>query len=319
MRHLTKFLVSLAMAVPLCALAADGHIVKVIVPYAPGGNIDSLARLYAQQASKILNETWIIENIAGANGTIGTRQVALAKPDGNTLLFSADVHSMAPLVMKNVPYDPIKDFTPIALVATAPLVLVANPEKVKANNLTELIQAIKAAPADFTFANSGLGSSPQMGAEVFQVKSGTKVLQVSYKGTGPAIIDVLGGHASMMFVTPVAAMQLVRNGKLKALAMTSPKRFESAQEVPTTAEAGMPDFVILNSYGFWGPKGMSKETLERLSNAFKQASQLPELSERLLKVGASATWESPGEFAKHIQTEFLNNQATLKRAGVKPE
>lgn len=319
MRLLTKLLVSLAMVLPISAHAADGRIVKVIVPYAPGGNIDSLARLYAQQAAKILNETWIIENVAGANGTIGSKQVAAAKPDGNTLLFSADVHSVATLVMKNVPYDPIKDFTPISMVATAPLVLVVNPDKVKANTLTELVAAVKAAPNDYSFANSSLGSSPHMGAEMFQQKTGTKVLQVLYKGTGPAIVDLVGGHVNMMFVSPVAAMQLVRSGKLKALAMTSPKRFESAMEVPTTAEAGMPDFIILNSYGFWGPKGMPKETLDRLSATFRQASQAPELSERLLKIGASATWTSPNDFSKHIQNEFHTSSAIFKSAGVKPE
>ncbi len=319
MRLLTKFLVSLAMAIPLSVLAADARIVKVIVPTAPGGNIDALGRLYAQQAAKILHETWIIENLPGASGTIGGRQVAVAKPDGNMLLFSAEYHLMTPLVMKNVPYDPINDFTPIALVATMPLVLVVNPDKVKANNLTELIQAIKAAPAEFTFAYGGLGSSPQIVAEMFQMKAGIKVLQIPYKGTGPALLDLAGGHVSMMFVPPVAAMPLIRSGKLKALAMTSPTRLESAMEVPTTAEAGMPDFVILDSWGFWGPKGMPKETLDRLSNAFKQASQAPELSEHLLKLGASATWKSPSEFSKHIQTKFQANQTILKRAGVKPE
>jgi tripartite-type tricarboxylate transporter receptor subunit TctC len=318
MNVLIKFFAALVMIVPALVNAQTG-IVKVIVPYAPGGNIDALARLYAQQLSKILNENWIIENLAGANGTIGTRHVAQARPDGKTLLFSADVHSMAPLVMKDVPYDPIKDFVPIARLATAPLVFVVNPAKVKSNNLTDLVKEIKNAPQEFSYASSALGSSPHMGAEIFQNKTNTKLLQVPYKGTGPAIIDLVGGHVSMMFVTPVAAMPLVRDGKLKALAMTSPKRFEGAPEVPTTAEAGMPGFEVLNSYGFWGPKGMSKETVERLSQAMRRASQVPDLQKKLINLGATATWESPNEFAQHIQAEFLNTQAILKKAGVQPQ
>ena len=317
MRILAKCLIALTMVVP--AFASAQNLVKVVVPYAPGGNIDSLARIYAKEMSKILGESWIIENIGGANGVIGTRHVAVAKPDGKTLLFSADVHSMAPLVIKNVPYDPIKDFTPIARVATAPLVFVVNPEKVKANNLADLVKDIKANPNAYNFASSGLGSSPQMGAEIFQVKTGLKVQQVPYKGTGPAITDLTGGHVEMMFVTPVAAMPLVRSGRLKALAITSPKRFELASEVPTTAEAGMPDFIIQNSYGFWGPKNLPKDVLDRLSMAMQKASQVPELKQMLLQLGASATWESPDDFAKHIQSEFLNNQAILKHAGVEPE
>jgi tripartite-type tricarboxylate transporter receptor subunit TctC len=318
MGTLKKLLVTAAMIVPMLA-QAQANLVKVVVPYAPGGNIDALARLYAKEISKILGENWIVENIGGANGVIGTKHVAVAKPDGKTLLFSADVHSMAPLVIKNVPYDPIKDFTPIARVATAPLVFVVNPDKVKANNLTELVKAINANPADYSFASSGLGSSPQMGAEIFQVKTGTKVLEVPYKGTGPAITDLVGGHVTMMFVTPVAAMPLVRSGHLKALAITSAKRFETAAEVPTTAEAGLPDFIVVNSYGFWGPKGLPKDVLDRLSKAMRQASDVPELKKLLLDLGASATWESPDDFSKHIKAEFLNNQAILKHAGVKPE
>jgi tripartite-type tricarboxylate transporter receptor subunit TctC len=315
-----KFLTALALAIAVPLFAhAQANLVKVIVPYEPGGNIDSLARLYTKQIAKILNENWIVENVSGASGVIGTKRVADAKPDGKTLLFSADVHAIAPLVIKNVPYDPIKDFSPIALVAQAPLVFVVNPGKVKANNLTELVKAIKASPDDYSFASSGLGSSPQMGAEIFQGKTGTKVLEVPYKGTGPAISDLIGGHVAMMFVTPVAAMPLVRSGRLKALAMTSDKRFANAAEVPTMAEAGLPDFVLVNSYGMWGPKGLPKELKERLSQAMRKASQVPELKQMLLTLGANATWQGPDEFSKHIQSEFARDQVILKRAGVEPE
>jgi len=312
-------LVLLASSLPMSAAHAQNRMVRVIVPYAAGGNVDVIARTYSKELSEILNETWTVNNVPGASGVIGTDRVAKAQANGTTLLFSADVHSMLPLVLKKLPYDPIKDFTPVALVAKAPLLFVVNPEKVKANNLKDLVIEVQAAPNNYTFAISGAGSSPQLAAEIFKARTKLDVMSVTYKGTGPAIIDVAAGHVSMMVVSPLAALSLTRAGKLKALAVTSPQRFEGAPEVPTTAESGMPGYEILNSYGFWGPKGLPADELTRLSGAMRQVAQSAKVKQRLMELGVIASWESPQGFEEHIVTEFERNRKTYASAGIQPE
>ncbi len=298
------------------AVHAQGKVVRIIVPYAPGGNIDTMARLYSKRLGELLNETWVVENRSGANGVIGANFVAHAAPDGSTLLFNGEVHSMVPLFVKNVPYDPIKDFQPIARLASSPLVFVVNPS-VKANNLAELVTDIKADPGKYSFAISGAGTSPQMGAERFKYKTGTSVLTVTYRGTGPAILDLAGGHVNMMIVAPPAAMQMVRTGKLKALAVTSEKRFEGAAGVPSAAEAGLPGFEVSTSFGYWGPKGMPKDVVTRFSNAMRTASEDPALMAAARELGVETMWESPEDLSESIRIEFDNNQKILLETGVK--
>jgi len=310
---------TLVCLLPLTAAQAQNRMVRVIVPYAAGGNIDVIARTFSKEMGELLNETWIVENVPGAHGTIGTERVAKAPPNAATLLFSADVHSMVPLVVKKVPYDPIKDFTPVSLVAKAPLLFVVNAEKVKANNLKELVTEIESAPKNHSFAISGAGSSPQLAAEVFKARTKLDVMSVGYKGTGPAVNDVAAGHVTMMVVSPLAALGLARAGKLKALAVTSPQRFEGAPEVPTAAESGMPGYEILNSYGFWGPKGLPADQLSRLSEGMRQVSNNLRVKQRLIELGVMATWESPQAFEKHILTEFERNRKTYTAAGIQPE
>jgi tripartite-type tricarboxylate transporter receptor subunit TctC len=311
------------LAVTICLLPsltfAQTRLVKVIVPYAPGGNVDVIARLYARKVGEILKENWIIENKSGASGTIGADFVARAAPDGTTLLFVPDAHSMVKLVVKNVPYDPVGDFTYIARVASAPLIFVVNPVQVHANNLSELVAEIKANPTKYSFAISGLGTSPHMGAETFRSRSNTDVLVVPSRGTGPAISDVVAGQVNMMVVAPLAATPMIKSGRLKALAVTSAKRFEGTPDIPTTEEAGMPGFVFLNSYGFLGPKNMSKEVVSRLSVALKQASESADLHQQLFKLGISATWEGPETFARHAAEDLATYGPILQNAGVKPQ
>ncbi len=313
-----RTLALLACTLPLLA-QAQTRTVRVIVPYAPGGNIDGLARVYSKFMGESLKENWIVENIAGGSGVVGTEKVARAPADGSTLLFSADVHSMAPLVIKNLPYDPIKDFQPVALLAKAPLLFVVNAEKVQARNFPELVAEIKRDPARASFAISGSGSSPQLGAEIFKTKTGLNVISAPYRGTGPAVNDLVGGHVTMMTVTPLAAMQLVKAGKLRALAVTAAQRFEGAPEVPTADEAGMPGYEVVNSYGFWAPKGLPAAALAKLSADLRAVANDPALKKRLLELGVVAYWNTPAEFERHIQTEFARNKIIYERAGVVPE
>jgi tripartite-type tricarboxylate transporter receptor subunit TctC len=313
-----KVLVLLACALPLL-VHAQGRTVRVIVPYAPGGNIDGLARVYSKFMGDSLKENWIVENIAGGSGVVGTERVARAAPDGTTLLFSADVHSMAPLVIKNLPYDPIKDFQPVALLAKAPLLFVVNAEKVQAKNFTELVAEIKRDPKRHSFAISGSGSSPQLGAEMFKTATGLDILSAPYRGTGPAVNDLVGGHVTMMTVTPLAALQLVKSGKLRAIAVTSAQRFDGAPEVPTSEEAGLPGYEITNSYGFWAPRGLPPAVLDKLSSELRGVASDPALKKRLFDLGVVAFWNTPADFEKHIRAEFARNKTIYERAGVKPE
>jgi tripartite-type tricarboxylate transporter receptor subunit TctC len=298
---------------------AQGQVVKVVVPYAPGGNIDVIGRIYAKKLSELLHENWIVENVSGGSGTIGTYAVAKSAPDGRTLLFTADVHSMARLVVKNVPYDPLADFAAIARVAEAPLMFIANPARVRARNLAELAADIKADPKSYSFAISGLGSSPHLAAEAFRSRVNADILVVPYRGTGPAVNDVVSGQVTMMVVTPLAAMQLVRSGRLRALAVTAARRFDGAPDVPTAEEAGMPDFLFVNSYGFWGPKGLSKEFVARLNAAAREASDNAEIRQRLQDLGVTSVWETPEAFAGHALADLQTNGRILQQAGVKPE
>jgi tripartite-type tricarboxylate transporter receptor subunit TctC len=298
---------------------AQGQLVRVVVPYAPGGNIDVIGRIYAKKLSELLKENWIVENVSGGSGTIGTYAVAKSGPDGKTLLFTADVHSMARLVVKNVPYDPIADFVAIARVAEAPLMFIANPAKVRARNLAELAADIKADPNAYSFAISGLGSSPHLAAAAFGSRVNADVLIVPYRGTGPAVNDVVSGQVTLMVVTPLAAMQLVRGGRLRALAVTAARRFDGAPDVPTVEEAGMPDFLFGNSYGFWGPKGLPKELVARTNAAAREASENPEIRQRLLDLGVTPIWETPEAFAGRALADLQNNGRILQQAGVKPE
>ena len=318
MKKLLGLFAVLMLLLPPLALA-QGRLVKVVVPYAPGGNVDVIARLYARKAGELLKENWIVENMSGGSGTIGSNAVARAAPDGATLLFTPDAHTMARLVVKNVPYDPIKDFVPIARVAEAPLMFIVNPAKVRAQNLAELAAEVKANPKQFSFAISGLGTSPHLAAEAFRYRVGADILVVPYRGTGPAVNDVVGGQCSMMIVSPLAAIQLVRAGKLRALAVTTPQRFEGVPEVPTVKEAGMPDFEFTNSYGFWGPKGLPEELVTRINAVMRQASENPDIRRRLLDLGVSAIWETPEAFAGHALSEYQIKSRILLQAGVKPE
>ena len=298
---------------------AQGRLIKVVVPYAPGGTIDVIARIYAQKVEELLKEKWIIENLSGGSGTIGSHAVAKAAPDGATLLFTVDAHSVARLVIKNVPYDPLTDFVPIARVAEVTLVFVVNPAQIRARNLTELVADIKADPKRFSFAIPGLGSTPHLAAEVFRSRVNADILIVPYRGTSPAVNDVVSGQVNMMVVPPLVSMQLVRSGKLRALAVTSPRRFEGAPEVPTTEEAGMPNYLFQASYGFWGPKGLPKDIVTRINSAMRQASENPDLRRRLLDLGVSAMWETPEAIAANALADLQNNGRILQQAGGKPE
>ena len=305
------------------AVAADAtksRPVKVVVPFAPGGNIDAIGRLFAAHISEAQGEPWIVENISGGNGIIGTQALGKMPADGHSLLFVADAHAMAPLLIKNVPYDPIKDFEPVARVARAPLLLIANPAKVKANNLRELMSDMRANPKTHAFSNGGVGTWPHLAGEIFRFRAGeVDVPNVAYRGTGPAMAAVVSGEATLMFISPLAAMPLVRAGRLRALAVTSQERFEGAQDVPTADEAGLADFNFVNSYAFWAPKGISRDVLIRVSAAIRKVTENKQLRQRLLDLGVSINFEPPEVFVRQVAEESQRTLHIVKRIGLQPQ
>jgi len=299
---------------------ADDRLVRVIVPYGAGGDIDTLARIFSEKMGAQLNENWIVENVPGANGRIGTNRVMQANPDGSTLLFSSSIHYLAPLVASGIPYDPIADFVPVGPVVRTPLVMMASPALVKADRLKDVIEAMKAAPGKYTFAHPGRGASGHIAAETFMDAAKVQGTLVPYNGTGQAVVDVMGGSVSFVFVTPLLASHHAKSDKLKPIVTTAPERLEGPlKNVPTTAEVGLPSFATKNVYGFWAKKGLPPAELVRLSDALRKVSELPEVKQRLVAQGMQPTWEPPASFARAIQAEFNSTRGVLTNAGVKPE
>ena len=299
-------------------LAAQQRVVRLIVPAAAGGAIDTIGRLYVQRLSELLGQTWIVENKSGASNTLGAAEVARAAPDGSTFLTNADIQIMARHVMRSVPYDPIADFTPISRFATAPMVLIGNPRETPAT-LTELIEALKAQPNRFSFANSGLGSMGHLATESFKRRIDAKALIINYRGTAPAINDVLGGQVALMVAPLGSALSHVTAGTLRAFAIMSPQRTALLPNVPTIDEAGLPGLDFMLWYGLWGPKGLAAETVGRVNATVQAASREPALVERLVALGADPVTEDAASFARFIDAEVQRAARIAKEAGIRPE
>jgi tripartite-type tricarboxylate transporter receptor subunit TctC len=299
-------------------LAAQQRVVRLIVPAAPGGAIDVIGRLYAQRLSELLGQSWVVENKSGASNTLGAAEVARAAPDGSTFLTNADIQIMARHVMRSVSYDPIADFTPISRFATSPMVLIGNPRKTP-DTLAELIDALKGQPDRFSFANSGLGSMGHLATESFKRRIDAKALIVNYRGTGPAINDVIGGQVALMVAPLGSALPYVSAGTLRAFAIMSPQRTALLPNVPTIDEAGLPELDFMLWYGLWGPKGLAAETVGRVNAAVQAASREPVLAERLVALGAQPVTEDAASFARFIGEQVQRAARIAQAAGIRPE
>jgi tripartite-type tricarboxylate transporter receptor subunit TctC len=318
-RQLLLGLTAGALAGSSVPLAAQQRNVRLVVPAAPGGAIDVIGRLYAQRLAELLGQTWVIENKSGASNTLGANEVARAAPDGATFLTNADIHIMAKHVMRSVAYDPIADFTPISRFATSPMLLVGHPGTTPAT-VAELIAAMKAQPDKFNFANSGLGSMGHLATESLKRRIGAgKSLLVTYRGTAPAINDLIGGQVSLMVAPLGSALAHVDSGKLRAFAIMGARRSARLPNVPSIAEAGLSGIEFMLWYGLWGPKGLAAETVARVNAAVQTASKEPALVERLAALGAESVTEDPASFARFIDQEVQNAARIVQDAEIKPE
>lgn len=290
---------------------------RILVGAPAGGSTDTLARTLATELGRLLGKTVIVENRPGAGGNIAAEAVAKAAPDGNTLLMSFTSHAINASLYPSLPFDPIRDFTPLTCVATSPSVLVAHPS-VPAKDVRELIALAKAKPGQLNFAIGAVGSSLHLAGDLFKMQSGAFIVNIPYRGTAPAIQDVIAGQVELMFAAIGNAQAQVKAGKLKALGVTSARRLPAFPDVPAIAEV-LPGYESSAWFGLFGPARMATELARRISDAARQAIAAPEVRRRLDAEGAQAVGNSPEEFSKFVQGEIQRWARVVKFSGAKPE
>jgi tripartite-type tricarboxylate transporter receptor subunit TctC len=292
--------------------------IRVIVPFAAGGGVDVMARLFAEKAAPLLGVPVIVENRAGASGTIGGQAVHQSPPDGYTLLFVPLTHVMANSVLKSVPYNAVEDFTTVARVGESSMLVVMSP-KMQPKTLAEVATAARENPADWTIATSGLGSAGHVASIELSNVSKANMTITPYRGTAPALTDIMGGHVQLLIDSIVTLLPVARNGKVKALAITSAKRSPLAPEVPTAAESGMPSLTFTSWFGFFGPKGMPRDVVMKLNATLNEAGRKLAEEKRLDPLGAEAVAETPEDFARFVRAQVERNVRLLDGAGFKPQ
>jgi tripartite-type tricarboxylate transporter receptor subunit TctC len=291
--------------------------VRMVVPFAPGGAVDALARLYAEKFKEMHGITVVIENRAGGNGSVGAGSVLQAPPDGYTLLFSASTHVMARLTMRNVPFDPVSDFAPIARVGEAPLLVVMTPG-LPHKSIAELVAAARLAPERYTMAVPSLGAMGHLATIAFNQLAGLNLTITSYRGTAPALTDVAGGHVQLLIDAMLALLPMARGGQVKALAITTPKRSPLAPEIPTSAESGMKGLEFASWYGAWAPRSLPSEVAAWLNAAFNEATGELARTGRFAELGQEPVNETRDEFARFIDADVARSAALLKHANYQP-
>ncbi len=312
--------VALTLAAALPALAEfPDRAIKIIVPYPPGGTSDLLARAIAPRLGERLKQTVVIENRAGAGGVIGSQVVAKSPADGYTLLLGTiATHGILPVLQKPAPYDAVKDFAPVTLVASTPNVLVANPSA-PVRNVAELLALARAKPGSVNFGSTSLGGSPHMSGELLKTMAQVDIVHVPYKGGGPMLIDLMGGQIPVGFDNLPSSMNQIRAGKIRALAVTTAKRWPGAPEIPTMAEAGVPGYEATAWFGLLTPANTPKPIVELLQRHVAAILRQPEVEKMLLEQGAEAVGNTPDEFARLIAAELQKWNKVVAATGVKLE
>jgi tripartite-type tricarboxylate transporter receptor subunit TctC len=293
--------------------------IRIIVPYPPGGALDVTARAIAVELSKRLDQTVVVENRAGAGGNQGSAEVARSAPDGYTLLaFTSAIHAINPVLYAKMPFDPAKDLSPVAALVLLNNVLVVHPS-VTASSTSELIALAKSQPGKLTYASSGSGTTVHLSGELFKLMAGVDLLHVPYKGSAPAMSDLLGGHVNLMFENIPAAAPLIRSGKLRALGVTGAKRSPLFPEVPTIAEAGLNGYVSTVMYGLVAPAGTPKAVIDRLNSAAIQGANSKEFRERLEPLGYEIIAGTPEAMAEILRTETSRWAPVIKASGARAD
>lgn len=291
--------------------------VRWVVPFPPGGAMDTIARLLGDTAGKALGQTFVIDNRAGAGGNIGADQVARAPADGYTIMItSIGMATNKPLYGK-LSYDPVKDFAPVSLLAVVPNVLVVNASQSKARSVKDVIAQARSAPGQLTYASAGNGTSIHLAGEMFTSLTGTQLLHVPYKGSGPAVADLLGGQVDMMFDSITSARPHLASGKLQALAVTTAKRSRALPDVPTLAEAGVPGYDVSPWFAVFAPAGTPKPVIAKLQAVLIDAMKQPDVIARFEVIGAEPVGSSPEELAAHLARESTRWSDLITARGIK--
>ncbi|RZT41284.1 Bug family tripartite tricarboxylate transporter substrate binding protein [Cupriavidus agavae] len=291
--------------------------VTVIVPFPAGGGTDAFARPLTAQLSKQLGKQFVIDNRGGAGGTVGASLAAKATPDGYTIFIGGAHHAIAPSFYKKLDYDIEKDFIPITVIAQPPQVIVVNPTKVQANTVKELIAYAKQHPGQLNYASAGNGSAHHLAGELFKLETKTDLAHVPYKGAGPALSDLIAGQVDLMFDGLGSSAQHIRAGRIKALAVAAKTRSAAFPNVPTAAEAGVPNYEVSTWYALWAPKGTPKDVVDKLYAETAKALNSPEMKAIWLQNGSDIPQFTPEQFAQFQRAEIKRWAEVVQRSGAK--
>ncbi len=318
-QYLAAGLAAAFLAQPALAQSYPVKPIRLIVPFAAGGGNDNVARLVGKRLGETLGQPVIVDNRPGAGGVVGAELAAKSAPDGYTLfLGGVGSHAINPGLIKNLPYDPVKDFAPVELLAQAPLVLVVH-SSVPARDIAELIAYARQNPGKLNFASNGNGSSSQLAAVMFESMAGIDMVHVPYKGLSPALTDLLSGQVQLMFSSVVAILPHIKAGKLRGLAVTGTKRLALLPGLPTIAESGFPGYEASSWYGILAPAGTPRDIVARLNAELSKALEQPEVRSSLLAEGAEPVGGTPEQFAAHIRAEKERLGKVIRDAKIRLE
>ncbi len=307
----------LTVTAPVCAQTYPAKTIRMVIPFAAGGNTDIIGRIFAPKMAEILGQQIIIDNRGGAGSIIGTEAVMRAPADGYTLLFASAAHTINPAMVKKLPYDSVKDFTPLGVVADVPTAFVIHPS-LPPKNVKEFVALAKARPNDIFYSTAGQGTVGHLAAELLISTTGAKLTGVHYKGTGPSMIDLVGGHVQMQFPSMPAAVPYVAQGRMRMIAQTGEKRSPAAPSVPTMIEQGYKDFIVSSGFSMFGPANLPKPIADRVNAAMAQALKDPKVSKTLLEQGAEPNGNSPETHDRFNRAEIQKWIKVVKAAGIQP-
>jgi tripartite-type tricarboxylate transporter receptor subunit TctC len=317
MKRIALLLVSLFVCASVQAQSYPSKPIRIIVPFPPGGATDILARAVGQDLTRQWGQSVVIDNRGGAGGNLGTEAVAKSAPDGYTLVMgTVGTHAINMSLYSKMPYDTVNDFAPVSLVASVPNVLVVHPS-LPVKSVKDLIDLARSKPNGVNFASSGNGTSIHLSGELFKTLAGVQMVHIPYKGSGPAMADLLGGQVPLMFDNLPSAIQHIRAGKLRAIAVTSAVRSPALPDLPTIAEAGLPGYEASSWFGILAPAATPKDIVAKLSSAIQSGLQTPEMRERFSSQGAEPIGGTPEQFAAHIKAEIAKWAKVVKAAGAK--
>ncbi len=307
-----------AIALPAIAQTYPTKVIRMIIPFAPGGNTDIIGRVFAPKFGEYLGQQIVVDNRGGAGGTIGTELAARAAPDGYTLLMVSAGHTINPAMIKKLPYDSIKDFAPISVIADVPTALVVHPS-LPAHNVKQLISIAKAHPGEIFYSTAGRGTVGHLAAELLNSIAKIKLTAVHYKGSGPSMIDLVAGHIQMQFPSMPAAVQYVRTGRLRMIAQTGEKRSNAAPTTPTMEESGVKGFVVSSGFAMFAPAGTPRPIIDRVHAALVKALNDPGVKDNLAKQGAEIVASTPQQHDAFNRAEIAKWIKVAREAGIQPE